>query len=69
MIEPTITVALIITTPPTLFGILNLIQSRKNARATQEIHLSINSRMDKLLGAEKAVSKAEGVEQGRNEVK
>jgi hypothetical protein len=67
MTDPTITVALIVATPTTLLGILNFIQGRKNAKATQEVHLSINSRMTELLAATKGEATAQGREIGRNE--
>lgn len=63
----TIIVALIAAFPPTLVSVLSLISSRKNSEKIQDIHLSINSRMDELLKASKAESRAEGREAGRNE--
>lgn len=42
-------------------------QSRKNSKAIQEVHLTINSRMSEFLALAKKSSKAEGVIQGRAE--
>lgn len=55
-----IIIALITAFPPTLVGILGYLQGRKT-------HKMVNSRMDELLKSSNAESKAEGVEQGRNE--
>ena len=64
-----IIVAIIVAIPPTLVAILALIQGMKNGRATEEIHLSVNSRMDELLAVTKGESHAEGLAQGRKETK
>lgn len=64
-----IIVALIAAIPPTLVGILNFLKVKENSKAIQEVHLSINSRMDQLLSSSKAESKAEGKEIGRLERK
>jgi hypothetical protein len=64
MIEWTpIIVALIVSTP----GWLAWFSSRKNSKAIQEVHLSINSRMDELLKAAKGEATAAGREIGRKE--
>ena len=42
-----------------------LIASLKNGQRIQEVHLSINSRMDQLVAVTKAAAHAEGVEQER----
>ena len=57
-----IIVALIAVIPPTIISFLNM-------KKINDVHISINSRMTELLAAAKGVSKAEGVEQGRNETK
>lgn len=62
-----ILVALVSAFPPTLVALLSLLNGRRNSKAIQEVHLSINSRMDQLLKSSKAQSKAEGIEQGRKE--
>jgi len=64
-----ILVSIIAAIPPTLVAFLSLKESKKNASAIQEVHLSINSRMDELLKSAKGESKAEGREEGRNENK
>jgi hypothetical protein len=40
-----------------------------NSRKIQNVHVSINSRMDQLLQARGDASKAEGVEQGRSDAR
>lgn len=59
--------ALILTFPPTFVSYLAYRLNKDNKKAIQEVHLSINSRMDQLLSAAKGESKAEGLEQGRAE--
>jgi hypothetical protein len=61
--------SMIAATPPTIVALLAWRSSNKNAAAIQEVHLSINSRMDQLLKASKAESMAEGRETGRSEGK
>jgi len=68
MIETPIIVALIVACPPTLISLLSFIKSKQNSLAIQDVHLSINSRMDELLSAARSASKSEGVELGRAEV-
>ncbi len=60
-----IIVAIISATP----GLLAWWSSRKNSKAIQEVHLSINSRMTELLKAAKGEATAAGREIGRNEIK
>lgn len=64
-----ITVAVIISIPPTLVGIAALIASIKNGTRVTQLHTQINSRMDQLLKTEKGLSqatgKAEGIESER----
>lgn len=62
-------IAIIATLPPTLVALLTLWYSRKNTSAIQEVHLSINSRMDELLKAAKGEAIAEGREIGRSEIR
>jgi hypothetical protein len=42
--------------------------SRKNGKKIEQVHISINSRMDQLLSARGDASMAAGVVQGRNEI-
>lgn len=60
-----IVIACIASLPPTVAAVLAWLQSRKNAGATQAVHVAINSRMDDLLTAAKGEAKAAGVEQER----
>ena len=64
-----IIIAIIAAIPPTLVGLLVFYSSRKNARAIEDVHISINSRMDQLLESSKGEAKAQGVVQGRAEEK
>lgn len=63
-----ITVAAIATVP-SIISWLSLRASKRNAESIQAVHISINSRMDQLLKASKAESKAEGVIEGKAEAK
>ena len=60
-----IIIAIIASIPPTFVALLALFQAIKSRKAIQEVHLSLNSRLDALLKAEKSVSKQEG----RDEIK
>ena len=62
-----IVVALIVAIPPSVLGIVALILNRKTASAVNQVHLSINSRMDELLAAARGEATAEGRELGRAE--
>lgn len=53
----------------TAVSALALRASRKNGRKIEEVHVSINSRMDQLLQARGDASMAQGVEQGRAEAR
>lgn len=64
-----IIVALIAATPPTIMAILAWWQARRSVRAIAEVHLSLNSRLDELVKAEKSVSRTEGIKEGREELK
>ena len=64
-----IIVALITATPPTLMAFVAWRAGKRNAKAIQDVHISINSRMDKLLEANGDSKFAEGREEGRNEKK
>ena len=55
-----ILVALIAATPPTIAAVWAIISSKKNGVKIQEIHLSINSRMDELLEATKIAARSQG---------
>lgn len=63
----TITVAVIAAMPPTLIGFFSFLLNRKNSKAIEQVHISINSRMDSLLKATKGEAVAEGREIGRAE--
>lgn len=64
-----IIIAVIAATPPTLVALLSFFKSRNNATAIQEVHLSVNSRMDELLAASKGEARAEGHAAGLSEQK
>ena len=53
----------VLTLVSTIVGIWS---SRKNKHAIQEVHLSINSRMDELIIASRAEGKLDGLEDKRN---
>lgn len=60
---PTIIVALI-----AAFGsIVTAILAAFNRKTVNEIHLSINSRMDQLMKVAVALAKKEGIEEGKNQ--
>lgn len=65
--------ALIISTPPTLMALLAWRESRRNRKESKEdikeVHVLINSRMTELLDVTGKSKKAEGVLEGRNEIK
>jgi hypothetical protein len=46
-----------------------VIASIRNAKKIQEVHISINSRMDELLKLKGEAGMAEGLEKGRNELR
>jgi hypothetical protein len=54
-----VTIALIAATPPTLMGGAALLVALKTKVKVQEVHLSINSRMDQLVKASVAVGAQE----------
>lgn len=62
-------VALITAIPGTLVALLALVQIFRSKKAIQEVHLSINSRMDELLKSARGEAKAQGKEEGRQELK
>lgn len=62
-----IIIALIAALPPTLVALLAWHSSRQNARAIENVHVSVNSRMDQLLASSKGEAKAAGVVEGRAE--
>jgi len=64
-----IIVAAIVAIPPTLTALAALRASKKNAVAIEQVHVSINSRMDELLAAATGEARAEGREAGRGEPK
>jgi hypothetical protein len=55
-------IAMIVAIPPTLLGAAALVASIRNGTKIQDVHLSINSRMDQLVKA----SKAEGRQDERD---
>lgn len=57
-----IIVAIIAAFPPTLMALLTLLHSKKNERAIENIHISINSRMDELLKTARGEATLEGRE-------
>lgn len=62
-----IIIAAIAAFPPTLVAFFSLLQNKKNTKAINEVHLSLNSRLDALIKSEKSVSKTEGLVEGRSE--
>jgi hypothetical protein len=66
-----IILALIASAPAMLGGLVAAfvawLGSRRNGRAIEQVHLSINSRMDELLKAARGEATAEGREAGRLE--
>lgn len=52
---------------PTTTALLALLNSKANTAKIQDIHLSINSRLDQLMVAEKALSHTQGVTEGRDQ--
>lgn len=50
-----------------LAALASLIASIRNARKIEQVHISINSRMDQLLAATGLAQHAAGVEQGRKD--
>lgn len=46
-----------------------MIMSARNAKKIQEVHVSINSRMDQMLRMQGDASEAKGLQQGRDEVR
>jgi hypothetical protein len=50
----TVTVALIVATPPTIASVAALIMSIRNGNKIHDVHVGINSRMDELVKASKA---------------
>ncbi len=65
MSDPVI-IAIISAIPPTFVALLALLRSMKVEKAVQEVHLSINSRMDKFIEITKTVSHAEGVKEQKD---
>ena len=55
-----VTVAIIASIPPTIAALAALIVSNKNHQAVREVHLSLNSRLDQLLGMARAAGVIEG---------
>jgi len=57
--DRSIQIALIVAVGPTITAIASLLVALKTVKAVQEIHLSINSRMDQFLTASRAVGRQE----------
>lgn len=51
----------------TTVSLMSYQASRRNGRKIEDVHLSVNSRMDQLLQARGDASEAKGLEQGRSE--
>lgn len=62
--DDSITVAIITVVPPTLAVLLAWYSNKK---AIEQVHVTVNSRMDELLKASKAESRSEGKEEGKIE--
>ena len=57
--------ALVLATATLAAAVTSLVMAFKNSTKINEVHLSINSRMDQLLAAHGAEMKAEGIAQER----
>ena len=62
----TVIIAAIAAIPPTLAALLALVKSIKVEKAVQEVHLSVNSRLDQLLKSTSLASHAEGMKAERS---
>ena len=51
--------------PATIFSLLALLRALKNARAIEDVHVTVNSRLSELLERTAAASRAEGMAEGR----
>lgn len=69
MINENILIAFITAFPPTLAALLALKAGKENAKAIQNVHISIDGRMDELLKSTNRDSLQKGKEIGRAEVK
>lgn len=52
--------------PATIFSLLALLRAWRNARAIEEVHVTVNSRLSELLERSAAASRAEGRIEGRD---
>lgn len=62
-----IVVAMIVAIPPTLGALLAYFQSRKNTKALDEVHITLNSRLTQLLEQTGKAARAEGKAEGKKE--
>lgn len=53
--------------PATIFSLLALMRTLKNARAIEEVHITVNSRLTQLLNATGAAARSEGKAEGMAE--
>lgn len=58
--------AIIAAVPPTLLAGLALLKAGKVEKAVNEVHLSVNSRLDEFLKVTKTASHAEGVKEEKD---
>lgn len=63
-VDPTVKVALIVSTPPTLLSIITLVVALLNHRDGQKLHISLNSRLSELVRVSKEASHAAGRREG-----
>jgi hypothetical protein len=66
-VDSTIIVAAIAAIPPTLVALLALRTGKKNEASIQQVHLSVNSRMDEMLRLTAASQRAAGKTEERGE--
>lgn len=52
--------------PATIFSLLALMRAFKNAKAIEDVHITVNSRLSELLERTAAASRAEGMAEGRS---
>jgi hypothetical protein len=65
IISENIIVAIIVSTPPTLIGLATLWTAMQAQQKVQELHMTVNSKMDRLLAVTATASHAEGVLEGK----
>lgn len=57
-------IAIIAVTPPTIVSLLALLKTRKVEADVKEVHLSLNSRLDKYIELTEKAAHAEGMKDG-----